>query len=140
MTNTKFENRSDAQLQDLKTQLQASCEDCTNQAGKLWGQGFQDGADIFNKQAEEFDKLIQDVDKELKARAEDRLTPEQKKAQKAAEQEQEEQNISSYPPHIKPADQATPATQPYEPSTEAQQQQKNQTGGGSSGAAGKSDK
>lgn len=135
-TSSKFENRSDQQLRDLKAQLQASCEDCTNQAGTLWGQGFQDGADIFNKQAEEFDKLMQDVDKELKARAEERLTPEQKKANKAAEQEAEEQNISSYPPNIKPADQATPATQPYEPSTEAQ---KNQPGGGSS-STGKSDK
>ena len=121
MTNTsKFEGKTDAQLKELKASLDEACGYCTTQQGQFWGRGQQDGADLFQKNAEEFAKASQAIQDELDSRKESSMTPEEKKASAANKKEQEEQNVSSFPPNIKPADQPTPATQPYEPSTEAQ--------------------
>lgn len=120
MTTNKFDGKSDQSLKELKAQLDASSASSTQQAGTFWGQGFTAGSDIYLKNAEEFGKLSEEIGQELKAREESRLTPEQKKANAAAQKENEEQGVSTFPPDIKPADQPTPATQPYEPSTEAQ--------------------
>ena len=118
MTNTSnLKDKSDSQLKELKAALQQASDYCCQQQGQFWGQGFQEGSDMFQKNAEEFSDKCQAIQDELDSRAQANLTKEQKEAAKDQPQ---------YPPvHLAPADQPVPATQPNEPSTREQQQEGN---------------
>ena len=78
---------SDDKLRNLKTELETSAQDCATKAGNFWGQGFQDGSDLYNKNAEEFNTMAQEVGKELEKRAK---SNEQPKAEGGAEKQQEQ--------------------------------------------------
>lgn len=117
MTNTNTTNlkdKSDSQLKELKSALEQAANYCSQQQGQFWGQGFQEGSDMFQKNAEEFSEKCQAIQDELDSRAQANLTKEQKEALK---------DQPTYPPvELAPADQPVPATQPNEPSTREQQE------------------
>lgn len=67
-TDKKYENHSDEQLKDLKAQLEASANEAQTKGSRLWGQGFQAGADIYQKNSEDFTNLATEVQTELDKR------------------------------------------------------------------------
>jgi len=132
MANTagKYANKTDSQLKELAAALQSAADYCVQQQGQFWGQGFSEGADMFQKNGEDLASQAQAVNDEIQKRRQTNMSDAEKKALK----EQGQEEVSVLPPNIAPADQPTPATQPVELSTEAQKNQ-HQTGGGSSNAS-----
>ena len=132
MANTagKYANKTDSQLKELAASLQSAADYCVQQQGQFWGQGFSEGADMFQKNGEDLASQAQAVNDEIQKRRQANMSDAEKKALK----EQGQEEVSVLPPNIAPADQPTPATQPVELSTEAQKNQQ-QTGGGSSNAS-----
>jgi len=130
MANTgKYANKTDSQLKELAASLQSAADYCVQQQGQFWGQGFSEGADMFQKNGEDLASQAQAVNDEIQKRRQANMSDAEKKALKEQGDE-----VSVLPPNIAPADQPTPATQPVELSTEAQKNQQ-QTGGGSSNAS-----
>ena len=130
MANTgKYANKTDSQLKELAASLQSAADYCVQQQGQFWGQGFSEGADMFQKNGEDLASQAQAVNDEIQKRRQANMSDAEKKALKEQGDE-----VSVLPPNIAPADQPTPATQPVELSTEAQKNQ-HQTGGGSSNAS-----
>lgn len=139
-----YANKSDSQLKELAAALQSAADYCVQQQGQFWGQGFSEGADIFQKNGEDLAEQAQAVNEEIQKRREANMSEAEKKALKEAKEaggEGAAQGVptSSLPPNLAPADQATPATQPVELSTEAQKEQSGSSGS-SSGGKGQSDK
>ncbi len=129
MANTagKYANKTDSQLKELAAALQSAADYCVQQQGQFWGQGFSEGADMFQKNGEDLATQAQAVNDEIQKRRQANMSDAEKKALKEQGDE-----VSVLPPNLAPADQPTPATQPVELSTEAQKNQTQQHSGGSS--------
>ena len=138
MANTagKYANKTDSQLKELAAALQSAADYCVQQQGQFWGQGFSEGADMFQKNGEDLASQAQAVNDEIQKRRQANMSDAEKKALK----EQGQEEVSVLPPNLAPADQPTPATQPVELSTEAQKNQGQSTGGssGTSSSTGRS--